>query len=579
MTDRHAVPRSESAWTASPDQMATALREAADAITIQDANGNLVFANWAAARTLGFASPEDVMRVSAREVLGNYWLFDASGDPFPADELPSRRALRGEESPETIVRFRDVGGTVDRWARVRATPVTNDDGQVQFVISSFQDLTALKRSEEQLRLLADAGAVLGRSENYLDTLRELARLLVPIVADWCVVDVIEPNSGMRRAAVAHSDAEMLKLAETTQRRYPPDPDQPGGIGDVLRTGRRQLYPAITDEQLASSARDEEHLALLRALDLKSVVLLPLIVRNEVLGVLTLIRGHNARPFGEGELPLLEELARRAGMAVDNARLLEEAKDAIRLRDDFLAMASHDMRTPLAAILGYLQLAERRAAGLDEPHAHKLGDYLTSAERMTQKLASLVSELMDVSLLQSGQPLPLLEDSIDVSGLVRSVVAPYRRLSPQHRLRVEARGGVFVIGDASRLERVLDNLIGNAVKYSPNGGRVLVSVTAHRGEARIAVRDYGMGIPAAELPRLFERFHRGSNVTALRGTGLGLSGSLEIIRQMGGEISVETAEGNGSTFTVRLPLATTSEAVGEAAAGASAEAPGGAHATA
>jgi PAS domain S-box-containing protein len=199
--------RSATEWVASPEQLATALLEAADGITIQDRKGNLVFANRAAATAMGLQSPDELIRLTADEILARYELLDMWGDPFPARDLPGRRALRGDPSPETIVRFRERDGVVDRWALVRATPITDDGGTVQFVISSFQDVSVQKRTEISLRLLADAGAILGRSGDYLETLQELARLLVPSVADWCVVDVLDPGSNLRRVAVAHSDPQ------------------------------------------------------------------------------------------------------------------------------------------------------------------------------------------------------------------------------------------------------------------------------------------------------------------------------------------------------------------------------------
>jgi PAS domain S-box-containing protein len=554
-TSRPDRARSATTWIASRDQLATALLEAADGITIQDHHGAVVFANWAAARAMGLASPDELIRLSADELLDRYELLDTWGERFPMHDLPGRRAMRGEQSPEALIRFRERGGdgVVDRWALVRATPVTDDDGAVQFVISSFQDVSAQKRIETSLRLLADAGSVLGRAGDYLETLQELARLLVPVVADWCVVDVLDPASNLRRAAVAHSDPEMLRLAEDAQRRYPPDMEQEGGVGEVLRSGTPRLYPIVSEAQLAEGAVDDEHLALLRLLDLRSVAILPIQARGSVLGALTLIRGHMAVPFSESELPFLEELARRAGAAVDSARLLHESHDALRMRDEFLAMASHDMRTPLAAIIGYLQLAERWAAEIRDPDGGKLHAYLTSAERMSQKLAALVGELMDISLLSSGQPLPLEEDPVDLVALARGVVDGYRRLSPIHRFRVVASARVTARGDRARLERVLDNLVSNAVKYSPDGGPIVVEVSGTNAEGLVEVRDKGLGIPAQELPRLFERFHRGSNVLRVRGTGLGLAGSLEVVRQLGGNITVESTEGAGSSFAVHVPL--------------------------
>jgi signal transduction histidine kinase len=418
---------------------------------------------------------------------------------------------------ESLVRFRIRATGEERWSIVLATPVLDAEGQTQFVVSSFHDVTALKVSEERLALLADAGAVLGRSTDYQETLNELARLIVPLFADWCVVDVAETGSGVRRIAVAHAE------------------------------------PLITDEQIAESARDAEHLGYLHKLGIRSAALLPLSARGTVLGVLTLIRSDPARGFHEDEMPLLRELAGRAALAVDNARLLHDATEAVRLRDDFLAIASHDMRTPLAAVLGYVELARRRSVrgGGDA----KLVEYLDAAHRMTGRLTELVGDLLDLSLLSSGRPLALEQEPLDLRTMSAQVVEEHRRLHTTHAFTLAApEVPVTVRSDARRLQRVLDNLLSNAVKYSPDGGTITVRVANDGETASIAVTDEGIGIPEHDLPHLFARYARGSNAGVVRGTGLGLAGSREIIDQLGGSITVESREGKGSTFTVRLPVA-------------------------
>ncbi|MGH2401696.1 MAG: sensor histidine kinase, partial [Candidatus Limnocylindria bacterium] len=231
----------------------------------------------------------------------------------------------------------------------------------------------------------------------------------------------------------------------------------------------------------------------------------------------------------------------------------EANGAIRLRDDFLAMASHDMRTPLAVILANLQLARRRIATLDVDSS-EITKNLDAAERTTQKLTGLVGELMDISILRSGQPLPLNRDSVDLATVVGSTADEYRRLSGDHQITANLQNGIVGEWDAIRIERVVRNLLDNALKYSPDGGRVEVAVRAENGWALVEVTDHGVGIPEDEVPMLFEKFHRGSNTRDLRGTGLGLAGSQAVLGQLGGTIEVDSRLGEGSTFVVRLPLA-------------------------
>lgn len=482
-------------------------------------------------------------------VLAAYELLHESGAPFAVDDLPGHRAMCGEQAPEAVVRFRSRAGGPDRWSLVRSTPVMAD-GALHHVINAFQDVTELKRRENHLRVLTAAADVLGASSDYQETLRELANAVVPDLADWCVVDIFE-SRGTNRVAVAHPDPAKLRLAEELQRRYPSDPGQPGGPATVARTGEPLVIPEVTEEMLRRGARDDEHLAQLRELDMRSAVVLPLSARGAVLGVMTLVRGASTRAYSEGDLPLLTELARRAAMAVDNARLVHDTTRALRVRDEFLATLSHDMRTPLATVLGYLQISRRqvrRMAG-----AERLGEYLERAERTTIRMAHLVSELMDVSLITAGQPIPLTVEAVDVNELVEQSVSEHRQLDGVHELVMEpADGPALAMTDPSRIERIIDNLLSNAFKFSPEGSAVTVRVRVASDEVTVSVTDCGVGIPAEELPLVFERFHRASTAAGAPGIGLGLSGSREVARRMGGDLIAESRVGSGSTFTLRIP---------------------------
>ena len=528
------------------------LRHAADAITVQARDGRLVYANVAAARSLGYDSPEALLEAPIGDVMSKFQLLDEDGRPLEADALPSRQALAGRAGPPKMVRFREVATGDDRWSMVQAIPIKDEAGAVRQVINTFQDVTQLKRTEHRLRLLADAGAVLGQSVDYQHTLQELAELLARTIADWCVVDVLQGESGAARVAIAHADPAKRRLAEEIQRRYPSNPDAAGGVYEVMRTGQPTLASEVTEESLRAAAQDENHYRLLLQADIRSAVIVPLRARGTVIGALTLIGSTSSHRFTDSDLPIIEELAARAATMVDNARLLHEANDAIRLRDDFLAMASHDMRTPLAVILANLQLARRRltAAGIDSTEIAK---NLDAAERTTQKLTGLVGELMDISILRSGQPLPLNREPVDLASVVGGTANEYRRLGGDHQITANLQNGIVGDWDPVRIERVVRNLLDNALKYSPDGGRVEVAVRADDGWAVVEVADHGVGIPEDEVPMLFDKFHRGSNTRELRGTGLGLAGSQAVVGQLGGTIEVASRLGEGSTFTVRLPL--------------------------
>jgi PAS domain S-box-containing protein len=541
-------------WPGTATQLEIVLEQAADAITVQGSDGQLVYANRSAARTLGYATPAELLATPLLRIMDRFELLDERGEPLPLTALPSRRALGGETPPAAVVRFRSRDTGEEHWSLVQATPVTDGDSGVRLVINTFQDITELKKTEQRLRLLADVGAVLGQSPDYQETLQGLAELVVPHLADWCVVDVVDSH-GPRRVAVAHADAAKRALAEEIERRYPRDPDQSSGLNTVMSTGEPALTPTVTREMLRSVAVDDEHLELLERAGIGSAAIVPLVARGQVLGAMSVLRAPGATPYSEADLPLLEELARRAALSIDNARLLDEANEAVRLRDDFLAMASHDMRTPLSVILANVQLA-RRKLGSDQ--AAEAARHLEAAERTTQKMTGLVGELMDVTILRSGRPLPLSHDPVDLTALAAGFADEYQRMSERHVIAVSGVDRLVGEWDATRVERVLRNLIDNALKYSPDGGRITIAVSeeadASGGRwATICVADEGVGIPEDELPQLFEKYHRGSNTRELRGTGLGLAGSQAVIAQLGGTIEVSSRLGEGSSFTIRLPM--------------------------
>ncbi len=559
MSDAGHTERVEAGWDAGAEDLIEVLRRVAGPFTVQGPDGRLLFANEAAARQSGYESADALVAAPLEDVMGRYQLMDERRQPLSRDSLPGRRALRGEAEPASLVGFRVRDQPGERWAVVKASPVV-DGSTVRFVVNAFEDVTERKRTEERLRLLADAGAAVAATTDYEAALQSLAETVVMAVADWCVVDVLAEN-GVHRAAVAHPDAQMRFLVEELERRYPPDPQRGGGVATVISTGEALILPEIGDEMLRARATDQEHLELLRQLGLRSVAILPLIARGQVLGAMTLAGAESGHQYSEADRTFLMDLAGRAALAVDNSRLLHESQEALRLRDDFLAMASHDMRTPLQAILGNVQLAQRRLSRLENAGSgtEELARNLLNAERTTGKLARLVGELMDVAMIRSRQSLPLDLVETDLVPVLTQLADEHRGRAQRHSIQV--RGEPVLIGtwDTGRLERVLDNLVDNAVKYSPDGGTVTIDVRAGDREVAISVRDEGIGIPASELGGIFQPYRRGSNATMLRGIGLGLAGCRQVLEQLGGTLAVESTEGSGSTFTIRLPWSGTTSA--------------------
>ncbi len=542
------------------------LQHARDAITVQGADGRLVYANGAAAELMGFPDAAALLGAPLASVMASYELLDEGGNSLQLDQLPGRRALEGEEAPEALIHFIDRARGIERWSLVRSVAIQNE-ASARYVVNAFQDVTKLKQREVSLRVLADAADVLGRSSDYGETLQDLADTVVPELADWCVVDVLDAGR-TNRVAVAHADAAKVALANELQMRYPPDPNSPISPAAVARSGEPVLIERVTDDIVAQNAQDDEHLERMRALGIRSAVILPLVARGNVLGAMSLVRAETPRSYSSDDLPLLLELARRAALAVDNARLMHETTQALRLRDEFLATLSHDMRTPLATILGYLQISQRQIGRLEG--AERVGEFLERAERTTVRMAHFVSELMDVSLITAGQPIPLVTEAVDLNAIVERSLNEHRQLDGTHELVLDrSREPAIALTDPARVERILENLLSNAIKFSPEGSTVRISVEATPDEAAVKVTDEGVGIPAGELALIFQRFHRAATAKGAPGVGLGLSGAREVARRMGGDLTAESEEGRGSTFTLRIPTQPPGDAVPEGESAASA----------
>lgn len=320
--ERH---RSDDALRSSRDQLEIILHGVADGITAQGPGGSLIYANHAAARSVGFASVKEFLETPLTEIWKEFETRDEFGNLFPQDQLPGRLALQGVQSPPATVSFRVLSTGEERWSVVKATPVINQAGKVELVVNIFQDVTELKRIEQSQRLLAEAGNLLSASLDYTNTLSSVAELAIKGFSDWCVIHVIDDDGSIQQVAVAHVDPLKVELANDFHRRHPPNLDAASGVGNVLRTGKSEFYPEISDAALEAGARDAQHLELLRSLGLNSVIIAPLIARGRILGAITLVWSETRRRYTAADVVLAEELARRAAFAIDNSRLYREAQ--------------------------------------------------------------------------------------------------------------------------------------------------------------------------------------------------------------------------------------------------------------
>ncbi|WP_084610995.1 ATP-binding protein [Archangium violaceum] len=399
------------------------------------------------------------------------------------------------------------------------------------------------------RFLSEASTLLAGSLDYTTTMESLARLVVPELADLCAVDMLTEEGRVEHLALAHAVPERLELAREVVRGNPIDLSSEHGAGRVLRTGQPEWVPDVSDAALATLDRPSRVMTMLRELGIRSFICVPLVARGRVLGCLSLLQTESNRHYAEADLRLAEELAHRAALNVDNARLYREAQEAIRLRDEFLSIASHELKTPLTSLRLQLSLLAR----LMGPEAlERVGGKLEGAHRQVDRLTSLVSTLLDVSRIATRR-ISLELSEVDLVLAVREALERLREVFAQAGCDVTFQSWGPVVGrwDALRLDQVIVNLLTNAAKYG-QGQPILVTVEADREQARLTVRDEGIGIAAEALPRLFGRFERAVSVRHYGGLGLGLYISRQIIEALGGRVSVDSRPGEGSTFTVELP---------------------------
>ncbi len=811
--------RSERLLANSRDQLRAIIGGIADGVTVQDPDGRLVYANDTAARLLGYPSAEAMLDAPPGEILGRFEIVDEAGKPFELENLPGRRVLRGDPSPAMVLGFRNTNQEERRWAVVNATLLPDEHGSGQLAVNHFSDITARKRSEDANRFLAESSEMLSSSLDYETTLKSVAQLAVPDIADWCAVDIVEVSGTVQRLAVAHVNPEKVQLAQEMGDRYPVDLDAPSGLASVLRSGRSEYYPDIPQALLERTARDADHLRILRELGLRSAITAPLVTGGRVLGAITLVSAESGRRYDHEDLRLAEDLGQRAAQAIENARLFTEIKraeealrasetrfrtvieqsplsvqifasdgstvqvnraweklwgvtldqipgynvlqdpqlvekglmpyihqafagvaaeippiqyvpdetipdvsgvpyrwvrafvypvkdegggvrevvlvhediteqqvaeeqlqfqanilrnvrdsvivtdlngtiqywnegastifgyraeemlgqtpsilyperspeqfaadlgpimhgqdymgewrgrrkdgtdiwvhikttlmrdseghgvgfigvaaditerkrvedqrdalltrvqEALDLRNQFLSIASHELGTPVTLLKGYAQMLQQQAerqgnASLLRP--------LEVMSRQTDRMASLIEELLTVSRIERGQmelemdPFDLntaLRDTIDEIGLTTSGFVLHLDEQCQH---------LWVRGDRARIQRVLTNLLNNAIKYSKQRQEISISIRRDEMRAVVSVTDYGIGIPEHQQPHVFDLYFRAENAPTKHyaGLGLGMYISKNIIDRHGGTIGLSSVEGKGSTFWFALPL--------------------------
>jgi len=512
-------------------------------VAVVDASGRQTYVNRAFAAMVGWTEAE----LAGLTPPFPYWAPEDGSNIRAAFE----EVISGRTNPagyELRFRRRDE----QRFDALILISPFEQGGDTHGFLASVYDITERKTAEHTARFLAEAGEILGRSLDYEETLRAISDLVVPRFADWCFIDLVEADGGFRRIAVAHPPgAEHEALARRLQRSYAPK-SALHGVSQTFARGTSSVMNDVSEDVLIAVSRDDEHREALLSMGMRCFVSVPMTSRGSTFGVLTFLGTGVRTCFEPSDVALAEEVARRAALAVDNARLYRSAQEANRAKDEFLANLSHELRTPMTAIIGWAHLLQ-----LGDLDSEQVALGLRTIRQSGEAQAKLIDDLLDVSRIVTGK-LHLNTTDVRLSEIARGAIAAIRPAADakRHVLEMDIRDEeAMVLGDASRLQQVFWNLLSNAVKFTPPGGVVRVRL-ANRDPTTVmlTVEDSGEGIAAEFLPLVFERFRQAATVARGRtGLGLGLAIAKELVEMHGGTITAASpARGKGSTFTVILP---------------------------
>ncbi|MEO5718912.1 MAG: PAS domain S-box protein, partial [Chthoniobacterales bacterium] len=506
---------------------------------------------------------------SREKIIGMGWLDLVHPDDVPDTVERWSKALSTGQPYEVEFHLRREDGDY-RWNLGRALPLHDANGAIVKWFGTNTDITERKLAEEEreqgahrARLLAEASALLASSLDYETTLDNVVLLVVPEIADWCIIDLLDAAGEIRGVSHAHVDQSKIKLLKEMNRRYPPRRDDPVGVANVIRSGEPEIFAAIDDDLLRAAAKDEAHFNFLQSLNLRSALIVPLRTGGTTIGALTMVR-ETEKIFTEQDLPFAQDLATRAALSVENSRLYSAAKRANAAKDHFFAVLTHELRTPLNPVLMTVSAMET-----DPMLPEIVRADIAMIRRNVELEARLIDDLLDLTRI-SNNKLVLNRQVVDTHELLDYAVHIVRSDSTisQAPLAMELGATEFhTDGDPARLQQIFWNLLKNAVKFTPASGQVLARTSNPApGDLLLEVIDNGRGIDPALLPVIFETFQQEKldDRPSPAGLGLGLAISKALAELHGGRLSVASAgRDQGATFFLRLttvaPLSTSSSA--------------------
>jgi PAS domain S-box-containing protein len=481
----------------------------------------------------------------------NFWLTIVHpADRTQAAQTAHAHFIRGGYGTNTFRWLTKDGRAL--WVESHSTIVCSDDGKPLGMRGVTLDITARKRAEDALRVLAELSEVLASTLDYEKSMPPVAEMIAKYFEGWCAVSFLDADTEPRRIALAHFDPAKREAAQKLLA-LPPKRNLPQTV--VASIDRRQptILNAIDDHFIDVSSRDAEHAALIRQLGLGSMIVAPMVAREKLIGALSIMSAKQGY-FEAADAELANLIARRAAVAIDNAQLYRAAVEASNAKDEFLATVSHELRTPMTATLGWVRMLN---LGHFDEETQKTA--LEAIERSTRAQAKLIEDILDVSSIILGK-FRLESVPVELMTIVNAAIDTLRPALVAKNMTLDvdtSRWHGVVHGDPNRLQQVVWNLVSNAIKFGRRDGRIDVTVERIDAHGRITVRDDGAGIDPEFLPHVFDRFRQGDSgaTRSHGGLGLGLAIVRHLVELHGGTVAVTSeGRGKGATFIVELPLA-------------------------
>jgi len=518
----------------SREELETVLRALPDGVTVRDGAGRLVYANEVIARAAGLPD----LRASPAELLGRFRMWDENGRPLTPAEIPGPDALT--KGGEQLLRYRPLGAAEgDRWLSVKAAPVAAAQGGEARVVIVMRDVTAERRNQEWQRFLGDASTTFASSMELAPMLEELAALAARTIADRCAIILRRGKGEPRVVAFARATTGGADSGDAT-----PEPE----VADRARADSFRAGQGVMTGGAPTLESEAGH----------SSIAVPLFLRGQAVGAIVLGAHGDGRRYGPSDVGAAQELARRASIAIDNVRLYAEAQESVRAREDLLAIVSHDLRNPLGVVLASSALLLKSSLPPEPPGKEgRARRQVEAIERAANRMNRLIRDLLDFAAIQAGH-LSVSSHPRDVGMLIREVLDALEPLAASKSIKLVDGGagesGLQISCDHDRVIQLFSNVVGNAVKFTPEGGMVTLRAEPDGAMVRFAVADTGPGISTDELPYVFDRYYQARRRNR-DGIGLGLSIARGIVEAHGGRIWVESptaATGGGSTFFFTLP---------------------------